>query len=137
MSAAKPSYYEFDRRQWHNGMLIIRIHDSPTSEEQYDEFLQDMSAMYADKRKFSMMFDTKPLKKHLPLMFVRKLANWIREHREESKLYLEKTAIVVDGTFIKLFLEAVFKISPPSSPHCIANTAGECVKFLGWKPSTV
>ena len=80
-----------------------------------------------------MLVNTSELDAQLPFKFITQLADWIKHHKEESKLYLTQTVILVNSNFIRLFITAVFKIIPPSSPCTITCKMEEAIECLGWK----
>ena len=111
---------------------MITIHSAPSNEQEYDKFLEELTNVYSHKKQFSMLIDTSALQTNL-LDFVAKMGKWIKTNKENSILYLKKTAILLQSPVMQFFLNAVFFVVKPSTPYKITRNLEEAIEFLEWR----
>ena len=122
-------FYQIDRRGW--PLVRVSFSSLPENKEVYLAFLTDMSKLYEPKVPFTMLVDTRQLGM-LPFTYIVDLAKWIKFHREDARVYLEKSAILIQNPAVRSFMKALFAIAPPTSPLKMFATLPESVQYLGW-----
>lgn len=124
------AFYLIDKRAFPK--VRVSFTHLPRSDQEYAEFLENMSQLYAEKREFTMLFDTSQLGM-LPLSYLKDMARWISTHREDARAYLKKSAVLITSMPVRAFIRALFLVSPPTSELELFPTLAECVDYLQWR----
>ena len=104
----------------------------PKDDAEFQAFLDELTRLYTRKQRFTVLFDTRKFGA-LPRAYIKGLSHWISENRENARLYLEKSAVLIANPLVRVFLEALFVVSKPTAPLKIESNLRDCVTFLGWK----
>lgn len=123
------SFFKIDLRVWPK--VKVTFDGLPRSEDDYNQLITDLTDLYTRKQKFTLLFDTRNMNMP-PLQYVKGLARWIKENRENAKMYLEKSAVLMVHPAVRVFLKTLITLSPPASPLKVCTTLRECVDYLGW-----
>lgn len=128
----EPAFYTVDTRAKAAGKVRVSFRHHPEREEEFQAFLTDLSRLYQDQKKFSLLFDTTNLGV-LPLRYVTGLGQWITKHRPDAQQFLEKSAVRIEHPGVRVFMKALLLVAPPSAPLEIFESLQGCVDYLGWQ----
>lgn len=132
MPDEKESFYKIECGK---NRVKVTFHYMPKEDQErrFEAFLQDLSRVFDRKVNFTMMFDVTKIGASVPLSFVRSLAHWMAQMEEQIREWLDATAVLVTSVYIKIFLQAVFKIRKPKKPQKTFTDANAAFQWLKWK----
>ena len=115
--------------------LILYITIIKNIEPTNDEFnftITTMNSFYEAAKlgnyKFSIIFDIKNLA-ILPKNLYNKWANYFKENRKNTKLYIHKTAIICINQIAKATLNVFFKMYKSERPVSIVSSIADAITF--------
>jgi len=96
-------------------IVFVSFSESITSENEFDQFLNEWLILYHNRKDFSFIFDTRNMKNISPKYAI-KMTLFIKNLRKEPYHYLQKSLILVNDKHIKRLLDFVFTLQSPVAP---------------------
>jgi hypothetical protein len=122
-----------DNSNWPLVVYTIKGDINSKNKKTFDEFLTSWSEMYLKScetnQKFSLFLDVTHLGTVSP-GFVITIANFLKKCKQLTELWMEKTAIFIDGGIIKSILDFVFMVYKPVRPFKIFNEKKEAITWV-------
>jgi len=108
-------------------IVIVKFSKSIKNDKEFENFINSWKNLYLLKQKFTFIFDTTDVGfPHIKYCY--RMSKFIRELRDESVQYLEKSLIIVKNKNVIRLLNLIFFIQPPVSPVLITDDVFEKVK---------
>lgn len=108
-------------------IVIVKFGESIENDKDFDNFINSWKNLYLLKHKFTFIFDTTDVGfPHIKYCY--RMSKFIKELRDESTQYLEKSLIIVKNKNVMRLLNLIFYIQPPVAPVLITDDAFENVK---------
>ena len=108
-------------------IVIVKFSESIENDKDFDNFINSWKNLYFLKQKFTFIFDTTDVGfPHIKYCF--RMSKFIRELRDESTQYLQKSLIIVRNKNVMRLLNLIFYIQPPVAPVLITEDNFEKVK---------
>lgn len=124
-------FYRVDTRAF--PYVRVSFQGLPEADADFQAFIDELTALYARKAKFSILFDTTGFKKALPAVYIKGIGAWIRENHDNAKQYLECSAVLIQNPLVLVFLKAVLALVKTASPLHVKDNMRDCVAALKWK----
>jgi hypothetical protein len=105
-------------------VIFVEFSESITSENEFDQFLNEWLILYHNRREFSFIFDTRNMK-NISIKYAIKMTLFIKNLRKEPYHYLQKSLILVNDKHIKRLLDFVFTLQSPVAPVYLWLTDNE------------
>ena len=105
-------------------VIFVEFSESITSENEFDQFLNEWLILYHNRRDFSFIFDTRNMKNISPKYAI-KMTLFIKSLRKQPYHYLQKSLILVNDKHIKRLLDFVFTLQSPVAPVYLWLTDNE------------
>ena len=128
-AATTDKWYRVDVRGW--PMVKVSFKGVPATDQAYQSFLREMTALYHRQSKFTILFDTRNLGIP-PKQFRQGLIDWVNNNHDKAKLYLDKSAVLVTNVVVRTFVDLVLRVARTASPVGVHGTLRDCAKFLEW-----
>lgn len=126
----QPLFFRIDRRGW--PCVRISFSRMPQDLAEYKTFLVELGKCYDAKQNFTMLFDTKHITK-VPIEYARLLAQYMKDKEALTRQFLDKTAVIVENSFVRNFLRITFVLRKPTSPMEIFENMKQACTWLGWR----
>lgn len=123
-------FFRIDQRGW--PCVRISFSRMPQDLAEYKTFLVELGKCYETKQKFTMLFDTKNITQ-VPIAYAKLLAQYMQEKEALTRQYLDKTAVIVENSFVRNFLRITFVLRKPTSPMEIFENMKDACTWLGWR----
>jgi len=105
-------------------VVFVEFSESITSENEFDQFLNEWLILYHNRRDFSFIFDTRNMK-NINIKYAIKMTLFIKSLRKQPYHYLQKSLILVNDKHIKRLLDFVFTLQSPVAPVYLWLTDNE------------
>lgn len=122
------SFFNIQRK---GGMVRVTFVRDPTGVQEFDTFIDALTNLYAKKKKFTLLFDTSKFG-DVPEEYRSRVGAWIDNNRENAKMYLEKSAVLIGNPLLRNVIKLICMVHKPASPVKFCSTLRECVVYLGW-----
>ena len=113
-------------------IVIVKFNETIENNKDFDDFINSWKNLYLLKQKFTFIFDTTEVG-FPPIKYCFKMSKFIKELRDESVQYLEKSLIIVKNKNVMRLLNLIFYIQPPVAPVLITDDSFEKVKNINSK----
>lgn len=114
-------------------LYITILKNTIPTEEEFIYTLTTMNSFYEAAKignyKFSIIFDIQNLA-ILPKKFYDKWAEYFKSNRMNTKLCINKTAIICNSSIVKSTLNIFFKIYKTEKPLLIVSSNEEAINFI-------
>lgn len=96
-------------------------------------FLGELTNLFERKRKFKLVCNVKKMSGSVVSYgseHINTLSSWMSDNDRQTKLYMEKTIILMQNMVIKMILQIVFKIKKPNSEFHFVERPSQVRQFL-------
>ena len=93
-------------------------------DDDFDEFLKEWLKLYIKKKKYSFIFDTTNVS-NVPLKYSIRMAEFIKELKNNEIQYLEKSIILINNLFVKQMLNIILRLQSPVAPIYLVSNETE------------
>tara|TARA_B100000131_G_scaffold317770_1_gene360396 strand:- start:1587 stop:1988 length:402 start_codon:yes stop_codon:yes gene_type:complete len=93
-------------------------------DDDFDEFLKEWLKLYIKKEKYSFIFDTTNVS-NVPLKYSIRMAEFIKELKNNEIQYLEKSIILINNSFVKQMLNIILRLQSPVAPIYLVSNETE------------
>lgn len=128
LTERKQMFYHIDIRPWPR--VMVSFTRLPLVDDEFTFFLQDLTSLYI-KQRFEMLVDTRNLGM-LPMTYLKGMGKWIKTQSQQSREWLVHSCIVVTNPAVRIFVNALFTIAPPSAPMTVCADLRSASQKLGW-----
>lgn len=101
-------------------IVIVKFSESIENDQDFENFINSWKNLYLLKHKFTFIFDTTDVG-FPPIKYCYRMSKFIRELRDESTQYLEKSLIIVRNKNVMRLLNLIFYIQPPVATVLITD----------------
>lgn len=124
MAFATFDYKRFPR------FLQVHLQNSPSSDAEFQEYMQGLHDMYTHQKSFSLLFDASRLSPHMSPQYLLQQAMYMKESEDNARKYLQKIAIVTNSVLVKGLINNLFLIHRPVSDTKIFTDKKEALRWL-------
>lgn len=108
-----PPFATFNTQHW--PYIEVKFGARPESDEEFDQYLQDLRSLYSRKEPFCIYFDASDMG-GLPLKYVWRQLDFMKENETMTILFMQKAAIVVTNDIVRGFVDLLFRFKPVAAP---------------------
>ena len=132
-SLLRESFFHFDKKRW--PIIVLTIRGKPVNDEDFDNFLETWKLIYIESmtkgERYKLIFDTR-LAQMVKLDYLSKLGTWLKDIKDLTERWMDKTAIIVSNQSIQLLIQFVFRIYKAVRPFKIFNGKEDLSKAILW-----
>jgi hypothetical protein len=101
-------------------LVCVDFTDNIKNIEDYNNFIQKWTELYADKKDFYFLFDTTNTAM-VNIKYSYKMSKFISKLKEFPYQYLQQSVIIVKNRYIKFLLNIIFMFQKPVAPVYMIN----------------
>ncbi|MGY6560373.1 MAG: STAS/SEC14 domain-containing protein [Nitritalea sp.] len=110
------------------GIVLIRFTGAAGTKENFENYLQETLALYAEKQPLCLLFDASQAS--IPGTALQKMqADWLKTHEDLMQRYCRGTAYVIRNTLVRTVLKAIFALQRQPVPYALFKTNEEALTW--------
>ena len=114
-------FADYDYSQFPNVKVKL---NNIIDDDDFDGFLKEWLKLYIKKEKYSFIFDTTNVS-NVPLKYSIRMAEFIKELKNNEIQYLEKSIILINNLFVKQMLNIILRLQSPVAPIYLVSNETE------------
>ena len=119
-------FADYDYSQFPNVKVKL---NNIIDDDDFDGFLKEWLKLYIKKEKYSFIFDTTNVS-NVPLKYSIRMAEFIKELKNNEIQYLEKSIILINNLFVKQMLNIILRLQSPVAPIYLVSNETEIDSIL-------
>ena len=112
-----------------NNKVIVRFQDSPSSDNDIQDYLKQLHDIYCKKKPFIILYDCTRMGM-VTWNQASLQASFMKSHESLTKQYMKRCAIAINSPLGIQFLKMIFKIQPPVCPLRIFDNVKDAKAYL-------
>lgn len=110
-------------------VVIVEFTGEPSTDENFKEYLEELSDLYTKNAAFSLIFDA--TNASLPGFRHQKMqADWLKKMEDMMKEYCLKTAYIIPNSVVRTILKSIFKLQKQPVPYKVVRDMKEAMIFV-------
>ena len=111
-----------------NDIYYFKLYNIKQNE--YDHFIYNFNSLFNKKKNLKIIFDLSDVSIQ-DFLYSKQILNFMKENKEKTKKYIDKTAIIIPNDFIRKNINfCIFNFYEPLRPNEITDTIENAIDFL-------